>query len=280
MSTCLVTGGCGFIGRHLVKALVDLKHNVFIVDTNTKAFKQLSANHKNCINNDVAEMNEFDLEQGMGFDVIFHLAAVSRTVPAIEYPIECIRTNVLGTACILEAAKQAKVPRVVVSSSNVVLAGQTPYRDSKRCVEDMCLTYGTLYDQSVIALRYSNVYGSGIPIHDPAVFAMLRDSYNERGYAEVTGDGEQTRDFTHVSDIVQGNIAAWKSNYRGVVNLCTERQTSINQACELLSIPVKHIQDRPGDVKFMLQEANTAKKVLSWEAKVKLEDGIKDIWLI
>lgn len=274
MSRVIVTGGCGFIGRHLVKALVDANHDVIVIDKNKDGFATLPISSNLCWRENIAQFMVFPPD----IDCVFHLAAVSRTVPAIEDPVECTATNVLGTAQVLEAARKAKVKRVVVSSSNVVLAGQTPYRDSKRAVEEMCVTYDKLYDQSVIALRYSNVYGPGIPKGDPAVFAMLRDSFNARGFAEVTGDGEQARDFTHVSDIVAGNICAWKATYRGVVELCTTQQTTINRACELLKIPVKHIADRPGDARIMRQENELAEAALGWKPYIQLEDGIRDIW--
>jgi UDP-glucose 4-epimerase len=272
MSNCLVTGGCGFIGRHLVRKLQEGLQKVYILD---KVYDDDLQNDEGDIVKDFAEELDFINKP---IDVIFHLAAVSRTVPAIEDPIECIRTNVLGTVSVLEAARQAKVPRVVVASSNVVLAGITPYRDSKRAVEDLCITYANLYKQSVIGLRFSNVYGPNIPVGDPAVFAMLRDSYNKNGWANVTGDGEQTRDFTHVDDIVRGMIAAWNSDVTGIVELCTGVQTSINKACKMLNIPVKYIEDRPGDCREMVQSSTPAKVVLGWQAEIPIEKGIQSIW--
>ena len=280
---CLVTGGCGFIGGHLVRKLVELGHEVIVVDLDSEKFDRLPT--VGCFEIDICdpvmhELVRYFKEQPGSLDVIFHLAAVSRTVPAMENPVRCIETNVLGTCNVLEAARQYNVPRVVVSSSNVVYAGATPYRDSKRAVDEMVNTYIQLYDQPVIGLRYSNVYGPGIPKGDPAVFAMLRDSHCEHGYATVTGDGTQTRDFTHVSDIVEGNLKAWQSNYRGTLDLCTGVQTSINNACAMLKIPVKYIDPRPGDIQAMVQDRDPALTHLGWKSTITIEDGISDIWSI
>lgn len=276
MSHCLVTGGCGFIGGHLVQRLYEDGHTVTVVDTNASRFSCLPVASRRCYNLDIARMQAIPGDKP---DVVFHLAAVSRTVPAMADPCACIRTNVLGTCRVLEAARKADVPRVVVSSSNVVLAGATAYRDSKKAVEDLCETYVKLYGQSVIALRYSNVYGPGIPRGDDAVFAKLRDDYAAHGHATVTGNGEQTRDFTHVHDIVRGNILAWQHpEVTGVVDLCTGVQTSINAACGMLDIPVQYTEERPGDVKQMYQNPAVAENLLEWRAAIEISEGLKDIW--
>jgi UDP-glucose 4-epimerase len=277
---CLVTGGCGFIGKHLVKALLEQKHEVTVWDIANSSKLSGIREHPELIHQRIDIARHSLHPEWLEIDWVFHLAAVSRTVPAMNDPVECIRTNVLGTARLLEAARKANVKRVVVSSSNVVLAGQTPYRDSKRAVEEMCKTYIELYKQPVIALRYSNVYGPGIPKGDPAVFAMLRDSYQERGYVEITGDGRQTRDFTHVSDIVRGNILATESHATGIVDLCTGVQTSLNDACKLLGIPVHYISERPGDIRSMEQDGWPAEKILGWVSEIELREGIQDIWRI
>jgi UDP-glucose 4-epimerase len=279
---CVVTGGAGFIGKHLVRALAAQGHIVSVID------KRYMPEHERTdgvyyYQNDIKRMASPIEAMTAGItDVVFHLAAVSRTVPAINDPVECINTNVYGTARVLEACRRNKVPRVVVASSNVVLAGCTAYRASKKAVEDLCEVYNALYGQSVIALRFSNVYGPGIPKGDGAVFSMLRDSFNEKGYAEVTGDGMQVRDFTHVTDVVQAMLAAWtfEPRYKGVVDICTGRQTSLNAACTMLKIPVKYIADRPGDVKSIVQNRAPAMHQLGWNPHILIEEGIVDIWQI
>jgi nucleoside-diphosphate-sugar epimerase len=286
----LVTGGCGFIGSHLVRRLGGDGHWVEVLDdlSGVGSGQRLP---EGPLNEDTVE----NWSCGDGFlenkyDAILHLAAVSRTVPAIEEPWECMYTNAMGTVGVLEVARVMKIPRVVVSSSNVVYAADTPYKASKLMAEEACKAYHETYGVSVVCLRYSNVYGSGFAKGDPACLAAMRDSLVDKGYLEITGDGEQTRDFTHVSDIVEGNLAAARSEYCGTVDLCTGVNWTMNRAaCELVSTwarseqklsshVFRYIGDRRGDCKHIVQDPGPAREILGWEARVKFEEGVKDVW--
>lgn len=312
----LVTGGCGFIGTHLVNKLLADGHWVEVIDNLTgvgsedRIVEDWPGRSDGTNQGKRYRLHIGSLQdRGTGpdmyvpdsqIDVIYHLAAVSRTVPAINNPWRCMETNVMGTVNMLELARELKVPRVVMSSSNVVYATDTPYKASKLMMEEACKAYHETYGVSVICLRYSNVYGPGFAKGDLACLASMRDSLVDRGYLEITGDGEQTRDSTYVGDIVEGNLKAAGSDYCGTVDLCTGVNHTMNQAAAMLksvhggNTPqlkdwetyktmqavgwYKRVEDRRGDCKHITQDPGPAKEILGWEAKVRFEDGVKDVW--
>ena len=128
-------------------------------------------------------------------------------------------------------------------------------------------------------MRYSNVYGPRQSEDGPSpnVFASLRKSKRELGKLIITGDGEQTRNYTHVSDIVLGNLLAMFNDYCGVLDLCTGVSISLNQVSKYFNCPVEYIDERPGDVKHIIQNPNEAFRVLSWKFEKSLENGIIDV---
>lgn len=141
--------------------------------------------------------------------------------------------------------------------------------------------YTEMYGLSVICLRNSNVYGRRQSEEGPSpnVFAALRKSKKELGSLVITGDGAQSRDFTHVSDIVAGHILAMKSTVTGVYDLCTGVNHTLNEVAGYFDCPVKYIEERPGDVKHIYQDCQPAFEALGWKAKVTLDVGIRDIFL-
>jgi UDP-glucose 4-epimerase len=273
----LVTGGRGFIGSHLVDLLVKKGHEVLVIDNG------LSGDNHNpgaeYVKADIRRFKEIE-KHFAGRDGVFHFAAIARTPWCINDPILCYETNVLGSLNVLEAARKQGVKRVVLSSSNIVYAADTTYKHSKLAMESLALVYSTMYGLSVVCLRYSNVYGSRQREDGPSpnVFAAFRKTLRENGFVAITGDGKQSRDFTHVSDIARANLLAMKSKYTGVIDLCTGRNVTMNYVVkELFKAPVKYIPDRPGDIKHIRQKPHLAKKILGWEPKMILEKGIKDV---
>lgn len=273
----LVTGGLGFIGSHLVDRLVMDGHKVLVIDN------LLSGNKKYL--NPAAEYFELDIRNlkeiehlFTGCDGVFHLAAIARTPWCIEDPVLCYETNVMGTLHILEAARKAGIKRVVMTSSNVVYAFFTPYRTSKETLEALGKTYTDMYGLSVVCLRNSNVYGTRQSEKGPSpnVFSALRKSKKETGRVYITGDGEQTRDFTHVSDIVDGHVKAMNSSVTGVIDLCTGVNHSLNKVAKYFECPIEYGPERPGDVKHIYQDPIPAFELLGWKAKMPLEEGIFD----
>ena len=279
--TFIVTGGCGFIGSHMVDKLISLGYKVIVFDN------LLSGNIENLNKNAIFEnvdITNFNLLKNIidkydNIDGIFHFAAIARTQWCIEDPLLCYNTNVIGTINILEIARNKNIKRIVLSSSNGVYAFLTPYRTSKEALEGLALSYNKMYNMSVIALRYSNVYGKRQSELGPSpnVFAALRKSKKELGKLIITGDGTQTRNYTHVSDIVNGNLLSMFNDYCGIIDLCTGKSIPLNYAAKFFECPIEYIDERPGDVKHIIQSPDEAYNILGWKALTELEDGILDV---
>jgi UDP-glucose 4-epimerase len=137
-----------------------------------------------------------------------------------------------------------------------------------------------MYGLSVICLRNSNVYGSRQSELGPSpnVFSALRKSKKEKGYIEITGDGVQSRDFTHVSDIVNGHICAMNTNATGEYDLCTGINTSLNDIARFFNCEIKYIPERSGDIKHIFQDPLPALEYLNWKATVPIEEGMADFF--
>lgn len=288
MAKCLVTGGAGFIGGHLARKLIALEHEVTIVDDNTNSTAKDAPSEADFYREDISYIDLVDLHF-IDYDVLFHCAAVSRTPPAVKAPLRCMAVNVTATHGLLEAVRQDNPKcRFVFSSSNIVYAGDTAYKVSKLAAEGLCKVYASLYGLSTISLRYSNVYGPCIKEGDCAVFASLRDSARKNGYIEITGDGTQTRDFTHVDDIVRANLLAWEhTELSGVepIDICTGVNTSLLDIAEYFkksgrAVDVRFTGERTGDVKHIHQSPDRAAELLGWKPEIVLADGIDSIWQI
>jgi UDP-glucose 4-epimerase len=273
----LVTGGGGFVGSNIVNFLLEQGHQVVSIDYK----KDIKYNNSKAryVEADISSFEDIE-ESFKEVDAVFHTAALAGTVLCIEDPLLCYKVNVLGSVAVLEASRKHGVKRVVLSSSIVVYGAETPYKYSKLAMEEIASVYSSLYKVSNICLRYANVYGKGQDENrkNPNMFAAFKKSLKEKGYIQITGDGEQTRDMIHVSDIVDANIAALNSEYNGVIDICTGRMSSLNYIVkELLKAPLKYSDGRPGDVKETVQNLDDALNKLGWKAKVSIEDGVKEL---
>ncbi len=137
--------------------------------------------------------------------------------------------------------------------------------------------YNELYGLNCIALRYSNVYGSRMRWDDPICLASLRRSKHEKGFVELTGDGKQSRDWTHVSDIVEGTIRAAQCDFKGVMDLTSGEHHDMNFMASFFECPIKYLPERAGDTKHIVQSTTMAEQLLNWHAKVPVALGIKDV---
>lgn len=297
--TVLVTGGAGFIGSNLVKALVENECRVTVLD-NLRSGHQTNLNgfpDVRFINGDVRDPIAVDTAMANA-SVVFHLAASVGNKRSIDDPIADAEINVLGTLRVLEAARKHKVRKVVASSSAGIFGElktipiredhpvepDTPYGSTKLCSEKLCLAYSKLYDIEVVCLRYFNVYGPNqrfdaygnvIPIF---VFQMLQGKP-----LTIFGDGEQTRDFVNVADVVQANLkAAAAANVSGAFNIGSNSRITINGLVALLkaasNVEAKVISAPPraGDVRDSLADINAATTTFGFVPSVGIENGLAE----
>lgn len=297
MNKILVTGGAGFIGSNIVNSLVEQGYRVTVLDDFSSGYKS------NLKTNPLVEIVNGDIRDGgavnraiKGAVAVIHLAASVGNKRSIDNPILDSEINVIGTLRILEACREACVPKIVYSSSAGVFGElkqlpiaedhpidpNTPYGVSKLAGEKLCLAYAHLYDIEAICLRYFNVYGPNqrfdeygnvIPIFS---FKMLR-----RESPTVFGDGEQTRDFVNVSDVAQANLKAVKAvGVSGAFNIASGTSISINRLLDFLKEisgfdrPVNYAPPRLGDVKDSLADISAVSKALGYEPLMTIEKGL------
>jgi len=294
----LVTGGAGFIGSNLVKQLITDGNSVTVLDNFMSGYKSNLDPFPsvNIIEGDVRD--KAAVEKAMhGIEVVFHLAASVGNKRSIDYPITDAEINVLGTINILEAARKAGVRKIITSSSAGIFGElktipikedhqvepDSPYGCTKLCEEKLCLAYAKLYDLEAVCLRYFNVYGPNqrfdaygnvIPIF---VFRMLR---NEP--LTIFGDGEQTRDFVHVNDVVQANLKAAEAiGVSGAFNIASGTQITINKLAEMITrnhnaTIIEYGSERPGDVRDSLADISLATQKFNYTPTIDIEKGIHE----
>jgi nucleoside-diphosphate-sugar epimerase len=271
---CVVTGGAGFIGSHLADLLLAEGHQVRVIDALWPGRGDITR-----VSSD-AEFRKADIRDDAtrllleGADWVFHTAAVSTTPWAVADPVETNSINVDGTLNLLEGARRAGVSRFVFSSSNIVYAAPTAYWASKLAAEHYCHVYTTLYGLPVAALRYSNVFGSARQNPENCI-ASMRASWLSTGRIWLTGDGEQSRDFTNVADICRANLLAAASDATGPVDICTGENRTMNEIAAMFGCPIDYRPDRAGDVKHIRQDPGPARDLLGFQARVPFAEGMK-----
>lgn len=299
MAHYLVTGGAGFIGTNLVKRLLADGHQVRVLDNYIAGKKEERFQ-------DGAEYVEGDIRDHVivdqvmeGVDGVFHLAALPRVGYSVENPGETHDVNVNGTLTLLLSARDHGVKRFVFSSSSSTFGDQpeevfplkedtvikkpiAPYALHKYIGEHYCRLFADLYDMETVSLVYFNVYG---PYADPeGAYALVIGKFLrqlEHGESmTVCGDGEYFRDYTHVSDVVDGNIRAMTADTVGAgetIHLANNNPHSVNDIVKLIDGPFVHVDPRPGDIRYIRGDNTRAKELLGWEPTVSLEDGIADL---
>ena len=286
----LVIGGAGFIGSNLVDSLIDLNHEVIILDNLSTGKEENINSNARFLHCDIKDL-ELIKPYFKNVDYVFHLAARARVQPSIQDPIRAHNDNVNGTLNVLWAAKEAKVKKVIFSSSSSVYGEnylplletyhahpQSPYALQKYIGEMYCKMFRNLYGLNSVILRYFNVYGPR-QVEEGAyalVIAKFMKQTREGLPMTITGDGTHTRDFTHVSDVVKANILAMESELAEgeVINIGGGNNVSVNEISNLIGGKKKYIDSRlePSDT---LANITKAKDILGWEPKVNIKQGIE-----
>jgi UDP-glucose 4-epimerase len=292
----LVTGGAGFIGSHIVDKLVELGHEVIVIDNESADAEKFYWNNK--AQNYKCDIRDYEKTRPLydGVDYVFHLAAESRIGPAIENPVNAVSLNCVGTCTVLQCARESGVKRLVYSSTssgygnnpypNIEIQRDdclNPYSVSKIAGEKLCSMYTQLFGLNTVILRYFNVYGERAPRkgqYAPVIGIFFR----QRAAGEpltVVGDGEQRRDFVHVSDVVNANIMVAISNpdseaFGQVYNVGNGINYSVNEIASWISENVIHIPSRDGEVRVSLAAIDKIKNTFGWSPKVNLKEWIKN----
>lgn len=292
---CLVTGGAGFIGSHLVDRLLSDSHKVIVLDNFYSGRERNLLQHNGNTNLAVLEKDISDLcsikEDFAGVDWVFHLAARADIVPSIVSPTEYHSSNVDGTVAVLEASRQAGVKRFLYAASSscygipdtcptpetAPIQPQYPYALTKYLGEECVLHWALVYGLPVASLRFFNVYGPRSRTSGTygAVFGVFLAQKLSGKPFTVVGDGTQTRDFTYVSDVVEALITAARSNItKQVLNVGSGNTYSVNQLVELLGGEVVHIPERPGEPCCTQADVSKIQRLLGWKARVPFEEGV------
>jgi UDP-glucose 4-epimerase len=298
----LVTGGAGFIGSNLVDALLDRGDDVAVIDNLSTGRESnlegaLAAGavlHRVDIRDAAAVRDVFARERP---DVVFHLAAQIDVRKSVEDPAFDAGTNVLGTINLLEAARATEVRRFVNTSSGGAIYGEqaqlptpedrlpapmAPYGASKFGAEVYCGLYERLYGMSICSLRYGNVYGERQdPLGEAGVIAIFCGKLLDGETATIFGDGNQTRDYIYVDDVVEANLRAAESDATGPINIGLGKERTVLDIVEVLNehapdgFQPEHAPERLGEVRRSAIDPSRAREELGWEAKVELEEGLR-----
>jgi UDP-glucose 4-epimerase len=297
----LVTGGAGFIGSHLVDALLERGWAVRVIDdfsSGREGNLRAAGERVDLVRGDLADPDAI-ARAVAGVEVVFHQGAIPSVPRSVADPVRTNRTNVDGTLAVLESARHAGVRRLVYAASSSAYGDseilpktesmpakpRSPYALQKYAGEVYCLLYHELYGLETVALRYFNVFG---PRQDPrsayaAVVPAFARSCLRGEPPEIHGDGEQTRDFTYVLDAVRANLAAADAPKAAghVINVAGGRRTSLNQLLALIQaaagsrVVPRHVAARPGDVRHSLADVRRARDLLDWEPELPLEEGLR-----
>src|SRR3989344_3800112 len=294
---CLVTGGAGFIGSHLVECLMRDGHKVIILDNFSTGRKE-NLNHIKTSNNlRFAKVNIADYQNNLStyfenIDWVFHLAALADIVPSIESPVAYHKTNVDGTVNVLEASRKSKIKRFVYAASSScygmsqihptsetsAIDPQYPYALTKHQGEQYVLHWGQVYKLPVVSLRLFNVYGprsrtSGT--YGAVIGTFLAQKLHNEPFT-VVGDGSQSRDFIYVTDVVNAFVLAAKSNITNeTFNVGTGKPQSINTLVKLLGGDTIYVPKRPGEPDKTQADIRKIKKSLGWKPRISFARGIK-----
>ncbi len=298
----LVTGGAGFIGSNLVDALVERGDDVVVMDNVSTGKRD---NLTQALGSG-AEFHEVDIRDAEAVsdvirqsrpDTIFHLAAQIDVRKSVADPANDARINVEGTVNVLRAAQQNQTKRVVNTSTGGAIYGEgrvlpapedhpvapeAPYGLSKFCAEQYCELFRRLHGLNTVSLRYGNVFGPRQdPLGEAGVIAIFCGALLENRTPKIFGNGEQTRDYVYVGDVVEANLRAAESAAGGAINIGRGVETSVLDIVNALArhsdngFRPEHAPERPGEVQRIYLDTSRARAELGWQAQVDLDEGLK-----
>lgn len=300
----LVTGGAGFIGSHLCENLVELGHEVHILDNFSTGKPENLSKIAKGISVTKGDIQDRELLNRLskGIDGIFHLAALVSVAKSVEAPLLSFDNNALGSFNVFEAARQAGVRRIVYASTAAVYGASqnlplqettplyplSPYGNDKLYTESLGRQYSELYGLEMIPLRFFNVYG---PRQDPkssysGVISIFMDCLKNGKAPTIFGDGAQTRDFVYVQDVIQAIRLAMLGDYKGynAYNVGTGRYASLNQLFAVLSditgtsLAPQYEKARIGDILHSQADIRLIQQNLGYQPQWSLEDGLAQLW--
>jgi len=289
----LVTGGAGFIGSHLIDELLAMGNEIIVLDNySTGQSKNLDhiEGEIQVIDCDISKQGQWQ-DSFQNIEYVFHLAALADIVPSIEDPISYYKSNVNGTLNVIEACRKHNISKIVYSASSSCYgipdqyptketAGiypQYPYALTKYLGEQLLMHWCQVYDLTSLSLRLFNVYGPRSRTSGTygAVFGVFLAQKLAGKPFTVVGDGNQTRDFTFVSDVVKAIIAAAESDISGeVINIGSDNTYSVNRLVELLGGEVVYIPKRPGEPECTWADITKARRLLNWQPSITLQEGV------
>jgi nucleoside-diphosphate-sugar epimerase len=290
----LVTGGAGFIGSNLVDALLERGLHVRVIDNFANGKRNQVSSRAELIE---ADIRHADSMRGAfdGVDCVFHVAALPRVPLSIEKPIQTHVANVIGTLNVLLTARDAGARRIIFSGSSSVYGEQStlplredmtpnplnPYALQKLAGEQYARLFHSLFGMETLTLRYFNVFGPRMTAegaYSTVIGAFLRARREGRPLT-ICGDGEQTRDFTHVSDVAHANVLAMHCKVADgrAINIGQGRSFSVNRIAELMGGPTVHVEPRRGEARHTLADNRQARTILGWKPRVSTEEGLTEL---
>lgn len=292
----MVTGGAGFIGSHVVDALLFQGHDVVVID-NLSTGRLDNIDH--CLSQ--IEFIEDDISVAgawkaamTGADYVVHLAALADIVPSIQAPNSYFKANVDGTFAVLEAARSARVARFIYAASSSCygipenyptsesadMRPEYPYALTKMMGEQLVLHWAKVYGLPTLSLRFFNVYGTRSRTSGTygAVFGVFLAQKLAGAPLTIVGDGKQTRDFTYVTDVAAAVVAAINSTASGIpLNVGSGRTISVNRIAELIGGQTINIPKRPGEPDCTFADITAISQALGWTPKICIEDGVAEV---
>lgn len=299
MKKAIITGGCGFIGSHLTDRLLNEGYEVIVFDNMSTGRRKNLDHLKDHKNLTIIEADINDSEKISPYfeniDKVFHIAALADIVPSIERPLDYYNSNVNGTVSVLEACRKHGVKRIIYAASSscfgipdtyptpesAAIRPQYPYALTKYLGEEICMHWVQVYKMNISSMRFFNVYGPRSRTSGTygAVFGVfLAQKINKKPFT-VVGDGNQTRDFTFVTDVADACFTASNRNDIGgeIFNVGSGNTYSVNRLVELLGGEIIYIPKRPGEPDCTFADITKIKTRLGWTPKISFEEGVAEM---